>query len=121
MLSADAVLSRTRPVLCALVDRERSRSGSKMTAYARVAAKIGVTASWVRKLIGRQPIGLEAHVYLNIHAAYVRMCERIEAENDHTRQLLAVLEEQSHEALEGFDHPMAAPSPHVRQVPSRRP
>jgi hypothetical protein len=57
-----------------------------MTAYERVASTIGVSASWLRKLIGRQSVELAAHEYLNIALAYRKLCERIEAEAENNRR-----------------------------------
>jgi hypothetical protein len=68
------------PLVGALVDRARYRAGSRMIAYSDVGRAIGESASWVRKFLGRQPVRLDADTFLAIKAAYVRECERIEAE-----------------------------------------
>ncbi len=71
-----------------------------MSAYSVVANSLGVSESWLRKLIGRQPVVVAAHEYLNLAALYVRLCERIEAEAEHERRRAAALREAAHAALE---------------------
>lgn len=68
------------PRVGALVDLAERRGGSRMNAYGDVGRRIGASASWVRKFLGRQPIRLDADTFLNIHAAYRAECERLEAE-----------------------------------------
>ncbi len=40
-----------------------------MTAYDAVGRRIGASGSWVRKFLGRQPVGLDGHVLLKIGTA----------------------------------------------------
>ena len=100
MHSAVEMQERVRPYACALVDHHRHRTGSRMTAYVHVADAIGVSTSWVRRLIGRQPIGLAAHEYLNLLAAYTSLCERIEQQAEHERMLTRALKGQADEAIQ---------------------
>lgn len=86
-------------MIAALVEQEEDRAGARMTAYEVVARQVGVTASWVRKFIGRQPLVVEAHEYLNIVSAYTRLCERIEVDAELRRQRAAALREDAHAAL----------------------
>lgn len=62
-----------------LVDREERRTGSRMLAYASVAATIGTTADWVRKFVGtteaKEP---KLSVGFKILQIYSRVCERVE-------------------------------------------
>jgi hypothetical protein len=75
-----------------LVDQEKARTGSRMTAYSSVAAAVGVSSRWLRKLVGRQPgVDLGAHEHWNIKAAYDAICERVEASAAIKRERAAAL------------------------------
>lgn len=102
MMTAADTLDRARPFAAAMVEREERRTGSRMSAYEIVGQSVGVTASWLRKLIGRQPLVVEHHEFLNLAAAYRRICERVEAEAEIERRKLAVLRGQADAALEGI-------------------
>ena len=92
LLTAEELLFRVRPLASALIDHKRRETGSKMTAYERVASSVGGSASWLRKLLGRQPnVDLAAHQYMNIVALYRKLCERIEAEAENERRKLEAL------------------------------
>ena len=97
MVSASDTLERARPFAAALIEREERHTGSRMSAYERVANMVGVSPSWLRKLIGRQPDVKEvaAHEFLNIAAAYRSLCLRIEAEAEQERRKATVLREQA--------------------------
>lgn len=100
MMTAADALSYARPFAAALVERDERTAGSRMAAYEMVAQRIGVSPSWLRKLVGRQPgLVVEAHEYLNIAAAYRRLCERVEAEAERERALAAALREKADAAL----------------------
>jgi hypothetical protein len=86
MMTAVDIMNQAHPWAADLVRYEEQRIGSRMTAYERVASTIGVSASWLRKLIGRQSVELAAHEYLNIALAYRKLCERIEAEAENNRR-----------------------------------
>lgn len=80
MSAAADVLGTTRDMAAELVRLAEHETGSRMSAYRRVAAAAGVSASWVRKFVAGDPaarVSLVAGV--NIRAQYVRLCEQIEA------------------------------------------
>lgn len=119
MTGADT-LNHARPFAAALVDREERRTGSRMTAYEIVASTVGVSSSWLRKLLGRQPgLIVEAHEFLNIAHAYRSLCERIEAEAQRERALAAALREKADAALASAPVlvPGAAGAPRDRTPP----
>lgn len=99
MMTASDGIDRARPFAEALVEREHRKSGSRMTAYAAVANAVGVSESWLRKLLGRQPVVVAVHEYLNLAAAYDRLCARIEAEELNEKRRTAALREAAHAAL----------------------
>jgi hypothetical protein len=96
-----SAVSKAQPWVAALVELDELRSGSRMNAYENVARAIGVTASWVRKFLGNQPVRLDADVYLGIEARYRAACARWDAE--------AELQKQRFFALGGGD--VNAPDP----------
>lgn len=100
MITASEAIGRAHPFAAALVEREERRIGSRMAAYEAVANRVGVSASWLRKLLGRQPLVVEAHEYLNLAAAYRALCERVEAEAELERQRIAALKGHADAALE---------------------
>lgn len=93
MITADAIAEQARPFAVALVQTAEPRTGSRMRAYEHVAATVGVSASWLRKLIGRQHVVIAAHEYLNLADAYRSLCEQIEAKAAQEQQQAAVLRE----------------------------
>lgn len=97
MVNATDTVDQTRPFVAALVEREESHTGSRMAAYERVAQMVGVSPSWLRKLLGRQPDVKEiaAHEFLNIAAAYRSLCLRLEAEAERERRKATVLREKA--------------------------
>lgn len=97
MRTAVDTLNETHPIVVGLVDLAQRRAGSRMTAYHEVARSIGQSASWVRKLVGRQPVAIERHVFENITNAYRSACERIEAERDLERARFLALGKVLHE------------------------
>lgn len=114
-LTAEDLLSRARPLASALIEHKKRETGSKMTAYERVAARIGGSPSWLRKLLGRQPnVDLAAHQYLNILALYRKLCERIEAEAENERRKLEALWNHADAFLDSHSSPSPHPSPAPR-------
>lgn len=69
MITASEIQDKARRDALDLVEHEIRRLGSKMRAYGAVARVVGVSESWVRKLIGRQPVAVAAHEYLNLETA----------------------------------------------------
>lgn len=97
MNAATDVLDTTRTMATELVARAERETGSRMTAYRRVAAGLGVSASWVRKFVAGDPatrVSLVAGI--NILNQYRRLCERIEAKAEQERA-------RTHALLEEFD------------------
>lgn len=83
MSTAARLIIEAREKSAALVEHERSVTGSKMTAYRNVARRIGASSSWLRHLIGRQEgVRLEAAILEDLRAVYASACERIEARAD---------------------------------------
>lgn len=101
MMTAADSLDRVRPFAFALVQRDERTTGSRMAAYDTVARRIGVSPSWLRKLIGRQPVAVAAHEFHNIVLAYRGLCERLEADAALDRALAAAIREDADAALAG--------------------
>ena len=91
-MSDASTLDITRKRTVALVARAERATGSRMTAYHDVARRVGMSASWVRKLVNgyvdREP---RAKVYERIRENYIAFCERIEQENRADEQQLMKL------------------------------
>lgn len=100
MVTATEAQDQVLPKLSALVRLAQNGTGSKMIAYDAVGRRIGASGSWVRKFLGRQPVGLDGHVLLNIGAAYARLCSSIEAAADAAEASNALLREDLHAALQ---------------------
>jgi tellurite resistance protein len=101
MMTSSDTLESVRPFANALVERAERQTGSRMAAYEMVASTVGVTSTWLRKFLGRQPgLVVEYHEGLNIIAAYRALCERIEAEAEHERKMLAALRGKADAALD---------------------
>ncbi|MGA0595421.1 hypothetical protein [Enterovirga sp. CN4-39] len=99
IVTADDAIAKTRPFAEALVDRERRKRGSKMSAYAAVADLAGVSESWVRKLLGGRPVVVELRHFLSLAEAYRRVCDRVEAERDLERTRFQALRAEADAAL----------------------
>lgn len=100
MLTEADTLEQTRPLVAAMVERATRRAGSRMAAYHDVGRDIGRAAEWVRKLVGRRRVVVELHDFLNIAAAYRRLCERIEAEAERERMRVLALRGEVDAVLE---------------------
>lgn len=103
MLTEADAFNAARPRLLGLVQRAEHRAGSRMLAYEAVARGIGVSASWVRKALGRQPVGAPWHVIENIRFAYEADCERLEAEQQLDRERFYALGKEDHAVATGKD------------------
>jgi hypothetical protein len=99
MISAADSVDRVRPFAAALVQSEERRRGSRMSAYHAVAQVVGVSESWVRRLLGRRHVVVEHHHALNLASAYRRLCERIEAEAERERQITNALRREADEIV----------------------
>lgn len=99
IMSATDMQERARPFARALVEHQERRTGSRMAAYEGVASWVGVSSSWLRKLIGRQNVDLGAHEFFNLASVYRSVCERIEADAQHQRALAAALRGKADEAM----------------------
>jgi hypothetical protein len=101
--NADAQ-SQALPLVHALFRDAHSRSGSRMAAYERTAEQIGRSPNWVRKLIGRRADAVVEHRdFLNIRAAYDRLCARIEAAAEHEEARVDALRRTRHAAAREGD------------------
>ncbi len=113
--NADAQ-SQALPLVHALFREAHWRSGSRMAAYDTVAGQIDRSPNWVRKLIGRRADAIvEMCDWLNISAAYDRLCARVEAAADHEEARAAALREMRHEAGEGGDALVERQAPPARR------
>jgi hypothetical protein len=102
MTTATETMEMARPLAAALVERMERQFGSRMAAYERVASVVGVSPSWLRKLLGRQPgLTLEAHEFFNIASAYRSLCARIEGEAEREKRRYLELGREAHAAVEG--------------------
>ncbi|WP_129610025.1 MULTISPECIES: hypothetical protein [Rhodoplanes] len=103
MSAAADVLDTTRAMTAELVRRAERETGSRMSAYGRVATTVGVSASWVRKFVAGDPGAKRVSFVagLAIVNQYRRLCERIEAEAEVERQRAEALMEQMNAATSG--------------------
>ncbi|RAI28741.1 hypothetical protein [Rhodoplanes serenus] len=87
MSSTADVLDTARDMAAALVRRAERDTGSRMSAYERVGAAVGVSASWIRKFVAGDPGAKRVSFVagLAIVNQYRRLCERIEAEAEAER------------------------------------
>jgi len=102
MTGAAQITALTRSAAHALIERETRTTGSRMAAYQVVAAMIGMSPSWLRKFIGRDPeTKLSIPAALNIKQRYDRLCSRIEADAAANRARAMALKVQIDEAHQG--------------------
>jgi len=108
MLTAKDVLSRIRPMLKAVVERERRYAGSLMLAYKRVAEKIGASDAWIQRVLGRRPSTVvQGHQVLNIMALFKKAHSRraLEAEAQAQDAMIARLWGQHADLLDEVGSP----------------
>jgi hypothetical protein len=76
-----------------LVSRERQKTGSQMTAYANIAARVGASPSWLRKFLAASPEAKEPRWTIGdaILRQYDRLCARIEEEHATERAKILAL------------------------------
>jgi hypothetical protein len=84
MTAAATILDATRGMTAALIERAERETGSRMSAYERVAASVGMSASWIRKFVaGTGDAKCPSLIAgLNIISQYDALCRRIEASAD---------------------------------------
>ena len=92
-VSNNELTHATRLALSLLVEREAVRVGSRSVAYEHVAQLVGSSSSWVQKFLRdsgevREP---RLPLFQNIRAAYDRLCERVEQENERDEMRLRLL------------------------------
>lgn len=98
MTTAD-ITALTRNAAATMVQRHERSAGSRMVAYEQVASMVGVSSSWLRKFVGRNPDAKPSLVTgFNILALYDRMCLRVESEIANERAKLAALRNEIHAA-----------------------
>jgi hypothetical protein len=105
MLTAAQMLERARPLAEEAVAKAERCAGSRMVAYEQVASTIGVSASWLRKLIKRDDSVKEiaAHEYFNLFYVYDRVCVLVEEKEAGEQKRIAQLREAANAALKGTD------------------
>lgn len=90
-----------------LVDGEERRARSRMLAYDNLGRRIGRSATWIRRLIGGEAVGLAQDTYEKLVDAYGRHCARLEQEAETARKRAEALRAQN-DALEAR---LARPAP----------
>lgn len=101
MITAEQALERVRPDLAEVVSAKQRSTGSRMLAYEAVGSKLGRSATWIRKVLGRAPdVTVGLHDALNIRAAYERLCASVEAAADAAEARNDLLREDLHAALQ---------------------
>lgn len=78
-----------RPLLDEMVSHQEAVVGGRMEAYQVVGRWLGVEGTWVRRLLGRQKVGVSGDRLLAIVAAYRAHCARVEARAAATRAATA--------------------------------
>lgn len=77
-----------------LVQREESRTFSRMVAYENVARMIGTSSAWLRRFINNYgEVTPSFPVGMNIIALYEQVCTRVEQETARSNQRAAFIEE----------------------------
>lgn len=92
----------TREITLSLLEKSERKHRSKMTAYDDVARKIGKSSSWLRKLIGRQPVGIDATTILNLIVQFNKLSERLEIEAENDRQKYLLLKQDHDKFFKGL-------------------
>ena len=102
MMTTAAITSLTRARAYALVERAERQTGSRMAAYEMVAQTVGVSSSWLRRLIkGYEETEPRASLFENIRVNYESLCSRVEQENELDEQRLRLLARKPNEIDEG--------------------
>jgi uncharacterized small protein (DUF1192 family) len=91
----DVAMSTASAVASSLVQREETRSRSRMLAYDAVASKVGMSAAWVRKLVAGTVKSIDAEIKQKLDALLVK---ELEAE-------IARLTQELEMARRGARHP----------------
>ncbi|WP_124263025.1 hypothetical protein [Methylobacterium sp. XJLW] len=117
MITADHEAELLRAEIARAVAVLREQGVSQMDAYARIGDAAGKSESWVRKHLGRNPsVGVRLRDFLNIRAAYDRLCARVEADNDRLdRELAELLGDAVAPARPAARQPAPPRSPRRRQ------
>lgn len=101
MITSAAITNMTRERAHVLVERAERKTGSRMAAYEAVAAAVGASPGWLRKLIkGYEAKEPRATIYENIRAQYEALCSRVEHENELDEARLRLLMGNAHEVIE---------------------
>lgn len=97
MVTADVEAELLRAEIRHAIRALRNQGVSQMDAYTLIGNSVGRSASWVRKHHGRNPfVGVRLRDFLNIRAAYDRLCARVEADNDRLDRELQQIREDHH-------------------------
>ena len=94
-----------RPMLDEMVTAQETAVGGRMEAYQVVGRWLGVEGTWVRRLLGRQKVGVSGDRLLAITAAYRRHCERVERRAAESRAATARRWEEIDALLHGLGEP----------------
>lgn len=120
MSNAAQMTGLPRSTICAWVEREERRTGSRMVAYHNVAATVGTSAEWVRNFYKGSVKAKEPGWTLgcNILDAYGRICSRLERAEQAEAEQAANLKRQIHEVaartLEMVEGEARTPPPRKR-------
>lgn len=121
MITADHEAELLRAEIARAVAALREQGVSQMDAYARIADAAGVSESWVRKHYGRNPsVGVRLRDFLNIRAAYARLCQRVEATTARVDALADALEDYADAPIARTSVSAARPVPAAASAPARR-
>lgn len=92
-MSSVGIVDQTRSMAVVLVQRTERNTGSRMAAYDAVASSVGVSSSWLRDFIGRNPrVKPDLVVGFNIRTLYRQWCSRVEQEIENERDIIAALQ-----------------------------
>lgn len=121
MVTADVEAELLRAEIRHAIKALRDQGVSQMDAYTLIGNSVGRSASWVRKHHGRNPfVGVRLRDFLNIRAAYDRLCTRIEDAAERIEAEAQTIERQSDAVRDRRPEAVArASAPAVR--PRRRP
>ncbi|GJD41344.1 hypothetical protein [Methylobacterium bullatum] len=120
MLTSSDAFSVVTPRLSLLVKRAEYATGSRMLAYANVARAVGTSASWVRKVLGNQPVAEPSwRVVTNLINEYEAACARLEEDVAAEKARFLALSRESHAVVKAEDRPLGA-AKSVRKTGARR-
>lgn len=99
-VTAEDAAGRVRPLVEALVAERFKETGSRTVAVEDIAALIGKSASWIKRLrAGSSEVIVALHDAMNVATAYDRLCSRIEAAAETEKARAAALRRSTDAAV----------------------